>query len=84
MGRLGDVMAQVTQMGLPFPIPQDAEPWPNGLGFDLEDLEFWTEAGGVRHLRFDKDNKPAGVFGTGDNWVAALADMLTHPKPCEF
>lgn len=64
------------QLALPFPQPVLAKSWPNNLGFDLGNLEFWTDAGGVRNL----DNL---TYGEGSNWVVALHDLLTNPKQCD-
>lgn len=61
------------QLALPFPAPANAIRWPNGLGFDVGSLEFWTDAGGVRDL-------DTGMYGEGMNWVAALADLTANPK----
>ena len=62
------------QLDLPFPLPRSAKVWPNQLGFDLYELEFWLNRG-------CRDYE-TGKYSESSNWVRALYELINDPRDC--
>ena len=62
------------QIGLPFPRPEAADVWPNGLGFDLGAIEVMDTLNNAASATLVLEDRR--WLGTGVNWVEALSSMV--------